>query len=123
MYAIVETGGKQYRVKPGDTVAVERLTGEPGETLDLERVLLVGDNGESPRIGTPGVDGTEVPVLHADALFRAVAVPAGEHDVDVFFDSSAFTRGALISLAGLIVIILVFAGPYLPRMGVRVHSR
>src|ERR1044071_2258609 len=60
MYAIVETGGKQYRVKPGDTVAVERLTGEPGETLDLERVLLVGDNGDAPRVGTPGVSGAVV---------------------------------------------------------------
>src|ERR1044071_225062 len=65
MYAIVETGGKQYRVKPGDTVAVERLTGEPGETLDLERVLLVGDNGDAPRIGTPGVDGA---VVRAEVL-------------------------------------------------------
>jgi large subunit ribosomal protein L21 len=65
MYAIVETGGKQYRVKPGDTVAVERLTGEPGETLDLERVLLVGDNGGSPRIGTPGIAGA---VVRAEVL-------------------------------------------------------
>src|ERR687888_120513 len=65
MYAIVETGGKQYRVKPGDTVAVERLTGEPGETLDLERVLLVGDNGDSPRVGTPGVAGA---VVRAEVL-------------------------------------------------------
>ena len=60
MYAIVETGGKQYRVKPGDTVAVERLATEPGETLDLERVLLVGGNGDAPRIGTPGVSGAVV---------------------------------------------------------------
>ena len=50
MYAIVETGGKQYRVKPGDTVAVERLTGEPGESLDLDRVLLVAGNGDEARI-------------------------------------------------------------------------
>src|SRR3954469_23021809 len=60
MYAIVETGGKQYRVRPGDTVAVERLATEPGETLDLERVLLVGGNGDAPRIGTPGVSGAVV---------------------------------------------------------------
>ena len=65
MYAIVETGGKQYRVKPGDTVAVERLTGEPGETLDLAHVLLVGDNGGEPRIGTPGIDGA---VVRAEVL-------------------------------------------------------
>jgi large subunit ribosomal protein L21 len=41
MYAIVETGGKQYRVKTGDTIAVERLSGQPGEVLELGRVLLV----------------------------------------------------------------------------------
>src|SRR5260370_38931361 len=60
MYAIVETGGKQYRVKPGDTVAVERLTGEPGETLDLGRVLLVAGNGDQARVGSPGVEGAVV---------------------------------------------------------------
>jgi large subunit ribosomal protein L21 len=60
MYAIVETGGKQYRVKPGDTVAVERLAGEPGESLDLDRVLLVAGNGDQPRIGSPGIDGAIV---------------------------------------------------------------
>src|SRR5882672_11505219 len=60
MYAIVETGGKQYRVKPGDTVAVERLTGEPGESLDLDRVLLVAGNGDQARVGSPGVEGAVV---------------------------------------------------------------
>ena len=60
MYAIVETGGKQYRVKPGDTIAVGRIEGEPGETLDLGRVLLVAGNGEAARIGSPGVDGAVV---------------------------------------------------------------
>jgi large subunit ribosomal protein L21 len=61
MYAIVETGGKQYRVKPGDTVAVERLTGQPGDTLDLDRVLLIGGNGDDDaRVGSPGVAGALV---------------------------------------------------------------
>src|SRR5579859_1687441 len=61
MYAIVETGGKQYRVKPGDTLAVERLSGEPGETLDLDRVLLVAGNGnDDARVGSPGVEGAVV---------------------------------------------------------------
>src|SRR5207237_1559036 len=60
MYAIVETGGKQYRVKPGDTIAVERIAGEPGEVLDLGRVLLVADNGDGTRIGAPGVEGAVV---------------------------------------------------------------
>src|SRR5216683_1318815 len=60
MYAIVEMGGKQYRVKPGDTLAVERLAGEPGETLDLGRVLLLAGNGDTARVGSPGVDGAVV---------------------------------------------------------------
>jgi large subunit ribosomal protein L21 len=60
MYAIVETGGKQYRVKPGDTIAVERVAGEPGEVLDLGRVLLVAGDGDTARVGSPGVPGAVV---------------------------------------------------------------
>ena len=61
MYAIVETGGKQYRVKTGDTIAVERLSGEPGETLELGRVLLIAGNADGEtRVGTPGVAGAIV---------------------------------------------------------------
>lgn len=65
MYAIVETGGKQYRVKPGDTIAVERIAGEPGEVLDLGRVLLIAGNGDSARVGAPGVEGA---VVRAEVL-------------------------------------------------------
>jgi large subunit ribosomal protein L21 len=66
MYAIVETGGKQYRVKPGDTLAVEKLSGEPGEILDLDRVLLIAGNGDSEtRVGSPGVAGA---VVRAEVL-------------------------------------------------------
>jgi large subunit ribosomal protein L21 len=61
MYAIVETGGKQYRVKPGDTIAVDRLSGEPGEVLDLGRVLLVAGEGQGDtRVGAPGLDNAVV---------------------------------------------------------------
>src|ERR1700720_4183937 len=66
MYAIVETGGKQYRVKPGDTVAVEKLAGEPGEMLDLDRVLLIAGNSDNEtRVGSPGVAGA---VVRAEVL-------------------------------------------------------
>jgi large subunit ribosomal protein L21 len=60
MYAIIETGGKQYRVQPGDTIAVERLAGEPGEVLELDRVLLVSGDDAQTRIGTPSVPGARV---------------------------------------------------------------
>lgn len=59
MYAVIETGGKQYRVSPGDTVEVELLPAEPGATVTLERVLLVSDDG-STRVGQPTVAGGAV---------------------------------------------------------------
>ena len=46
MFAIVRTGGKQYRVAAGDKIAVEKLAGEAGETVTLGDVLLASDNGE-----------------------------------------------------------------------------
>jgi large subunit ribosomal protein L21 len=58
-YAVIETGGKQYRVKVGDQISVEKLDAFPGSDLDLERVLLVGGDG-STRVGTPVVDGVSV---------------------------------------------------------------
>ena len=46
MFAIVRTGGKQYRVAAGDKIAIEKLSGEAGETITLSDVLLAGDGGE-----------------------------------------------------------------------------
>lgn len=46
MYAVVENGGKQYRVAPGDVVKVEKLAGEPGAAVELGKVLAVGRDGE-----------------------------------------------------------------------------
>lgn len=54
MYAVIETGGKQYRVKIGDTLRVEKLNGEPGSACRFDRVLLVANNGKI-EIGTPTV--------------------------------------------------------------------
>ncbi|MBM9538220.1 50S ribosomal protein L21 [Desulfobulbus alkaliphilus] len=59
MYAIVRTGGKQYQVEAGDTLRVEKLLGEVGDTVELADVLLVVD-GESVTIGQPKVDGAKV---------------------------------------------------------------
>lgn len=59
MYAIVETGGKQYRVSEGSTIHVEKIQGEPDETVELDRVLLIQD-GETTRVGTPYVEGARV---------------------------------------------------------------
>ncbi len=59
MYAIIRTGGKQYRVKPGDVVRVERLAGEVGSTITLEDVLLVSGEGDA-RVGSPRLEGASV---------------------------------------------------------------
>lgn len=59
MYAIVETGGKQYKVAVGDTVDVERLEAEIGEAVALDRVLMVSDEG-GIRVGQPALDGAQV---------------------------------------------------------------
>jgi large subunit ribosomal protein L21 len=58
MYAVIRTGGKQYRVAQGDRVKVEKLAGEPGGKISFE-VLLVGGDG-SAKVGKPVVDGAAV---------------------------------------------------------------
>ena len=52
MYAVIETGGKQYRVGLGDVIRVEKLEAAAGESLDLDRVLMVCDN-DDVRVGNP----------------------------------------------------------------------
>lgn len=59
MYAIIRTGGKQYHVAMGDTLRVEKLPGNVGDTIELADVLLVGD-GDTLRIGRPQVEGARV---------------------------------------------------------------
>ncbi len=58
-YAIVNTGGKQYRVQPGDTIRVESLSGDEGDLVELEDVRMVSDEGEVT-LGSPTVDGAKV---------------------------------------------------------------
>ena len=59
MYAIVRTGGKQYRVEEGRAITVERLPAEEGSTVELGEVLLIADDGEVT-IGTPLIEGARV---------------------------------------------------------------
>jgi len=58
-YAIVEDGGKQYKAVEGGTIDVDRFPSEPGEQVDLERVLLISD-GEEVSIGAPLIEGAKV---------------------------------------------------------------
>jgi large subunit ribosomal protein L21 len=75
MYAVIETGGKQYRVELGSEFAVERLEGTAGDTIKFERVLLVAD-GDKASIGTPVVD---------DALVTASLVRQDRGDKVIVF--------------------------------------
>ena len=59
IYAIIETGGKQYKVTPGQTIDVDRLDVAEGDTVELDRVLLIAD-GDKVTVGTPTVDGAKV---------------------------------------------------------------
>ncbi|HPG24016.1 MAG: 50S ribosomal protein L21 [Spirochaetaceae bacterium] len=59
MYAVIRSGGKQYRVSPGGSVRLEKLPGEVGASITLDDVLMVGGEGDV-KIGTPTVDGARV---------------------------------------------------------------
>jgi large subunit ribosomal protein L21 len=82
MYAIIETGGKQYRVELGTELEVERLSGDPGSEIVLDQVLLVAD-GENASVGRPLVAGAEV---------RASVVRQDRGDKIVVFKYKSKTR-------------------------------
>ena len=82
MFAIIETGGKQYKVEKGTTFHVEKLDVKEGSTVKLDKVLLVSD-GEKTDIGTPIVAGAEV---------TAKAVEHGRGDKIVVFKMKAKKR-------------------------------
>lgn len=69
MYAIVETGGKQYRVAEGDVITVERLNANEGDEVTLDRVLMVAGDG-GVKVGAPLVEGAKV---------TATVVDVGKH--------------------------------------------
>jgi large subunit ribosomal protein L21 len=70
MYAVIESGGKQHRVQAGEVLQLEKIEAAPGETLNFDRVLLVGEGGEV-KIGAPYVAGSSV---------SAEVVRQGRHD-------------------------------------------
>ena len=75
MYAVIKTGGKQYKVSPGEKLKVEQLSTEIGAEVVLDQVLLVGE-GESVRLGQPTVAGAAV---------RATVVSHGRGDKVTIF--------------------------------------
>lgn len=59
MYAVIKTGGKQYRVAEGDVLRVEKLSADEGATVEFDQVLMVGD-GDNVSLGAPLLDGGKV---------------------------------------------------------------
>jgi large subunit ribosomal protein L21 len=59
MYAVIQTGGKQYKVQPGDTLLVEKLPGSSGDAIQFDQVLLIADD-EKVAVGRPLVEGAKV---------------------------------------------------------------
>ena len=60
MFAVIKSGGKQYRVAEGDIITVEKLLGEPGDQVALDTVLMLGGDGKVPTVGAPTVDKAQV---------------------------------------------------------------
>ncbi|MDG2282470.1 MAG: 50S ribosomal protein L21 [Longimicrobiales bacterium] len=60
MYAVFQTGGKQFRAEPGGCLRIPTLEAEPGESVTFDYVLIAGDGDEKVQIGTPVVDGASV---------------------------------------------------------------
>ncbi|MDP6892089.1 MAG: 50S ribosomal protein L21 [Verrucomicrobiota bacterium] len=59
MYAVVQTGGKQYKVVEGDTIEVNRVSGDAGSALTIDNVLMLNQDG-SVKIGSPTIEGAKV---------------------------------------------------------------
>ena len=59
MYAVIESGGKQHRVEPGEVLQLEKLNIDAGDTVDFDKVMMIGE-GDKVQIGAPYVDGGKV---------------------------------------------------------------
>ena len=59
MYAVIKSGGKQYRVAKGDVIRVEKLEGDVGQPIDFDNILMLGE-GDNQKVGTPMVTGAKV---------------------------------------------------------------
>jgi large subunit ribosomal protein L21 len=90
MYAVIKTGGKQYRVQEGDVLRVELLPGDNGSKLTFSEVLMIGTSGgtndASPKVGKPLVDGAQV---EAEIVEQMAKGPKVLHFVKNYF---GFTR-------------------------------
>ncbi len=60
MFAVIKTGGKQYKVSKDDIISVEKLLGKPGDQIEIRDVLMLGEDGETPKIGSPLLENASI---------------------------------------------------------------
>lgn len=103
MYAVVVTGGKQYRVEEGQTFKVEKLEVATGDQIKLERVLLIG-NGDDVKIGAPVVEGAKVMaevVAHGrHKKIKIIKFKRRKHHMKQMGHRQWFTELKITSIAG-----------------------
>jgi len=103
MYAIIETGGKQYRVAEGDVVTVEKLDAAEGDSLDLSRVLMLAD-GDDVQLGKPYLDGAKVTAEVAEqgkhAKVRILKFKRRKHHLKRQGHRQSFTRLKITGISG-----------------------
>ena len=73
MYAVIQTGGKQYRVSEGTTLKVEKIDADEGASIELDKVLMVAD-GDDVKVGTPYLDGSVTATVKAHGKGRKVTI-------------------------------------------------
>ncbi len=76
MFAVLKTGGKQYKVAKGDTIQVEKLAGEVGEKIKLDKILMVVDDDDNVKVGQPVLEG---------AMVKAEIVDQARHKKIIIF--------------------------------------
>ena len=91
MFAVIKSGGKQYRVAKNDIITVEKLLGEPGDTIALDTVLMLGEDGKAPTVGAPLVDKA--------AVFAEVVEQSRADKIIVFKSSGVRTTAARTVIA------------------------
>ena len=100
MYAVIKTGGKQYRVQPGDTIVVEKLEGDAGAELTLGSVLMLGgDNGVT--LGAPLIEGATVAATMQWGPLGIKEVLAGFGDSTAWLIAAAFIIADGFVITGL----------------------
>lgn len=74
MYAVIKTGGKQYKVAEGDTLKIEKIAANPGDSVDFNEVLLIA-NGDTVQMGAPVLSGSKVvAVVQAQARDKKIRI-------------------------------------------------